>query len=82
MNAARDIRGDYIKALLEEHSRRLSEGSQEQANAVAVELGKLGHKVDKVESGIRERAINDAPLETAVEGDKPRRGRPAKKASE
>ena len=77
----RDIEGDYIKAHLEEYHMFVNAGLQERANSVAVELRRMGHEVDKVSVGTKERAVADAPLEQAVESDAPkRRGRPPKTA--
>lgn len=80
---ARDERADYINAYLEEFESYKSAGLTERANAVAVALGELGVSVDKAPAGVKERAVIDAPLETAVPSDEApkRRGRP-KKATE
>ena len=82
MSEVRDIRGDYIKALLEERDGCLRSGAQERANAVAIELRKMGHEVEKAPTGVKERAVPTEALETVVEADVPpkRRGRPAKPA--
>ena len=77
----RDIRGDYIRALLAEREGLLRGGHTERANEVTVELRKLGHEVDKVATGAKERAVADPDVEKAVPDENPapkRRGRPPK----
>ena len=79
----RDINAAYIEAYLAEYESFIAAGQQERANEVAVELRRLGHEIDKVPAGAKERAV-EPPLETAVEADAPpkrRPGRPRKAAT-
>lgn len=76
----RDERADYINAYLEELESYQRAGMTERANAVVVALRELGHEVDKSPIGVKERAVTEPPLETAVPSDEApkRRGRPRK----
>lgn len=77
----RDEKADLIAAHLEEYETYARAGMQERANQVAVVLGKLGHAIEKVPAGAKQRAVAEEPVERAVETEeapKRRPGRPKK----
>lgn len=77
----RDIAADYLAAYIAEFESYRTAGNYEKANEVAVVLRQLGHQVDKVPTGTKERAVSDPAVEQAVptESAPPkRRGRPPK----
>lgn len=74
----RDERADYIAAYLDEYRNLKAAGLTERANEVVVALRALGHEIDKVPTGAKERAVDTDELEKAVdtEAAPKRRGRP------
>ena len=82
LSTNRDEKADYLKAYLSEYETYVAAGLDEQAKAVAAELRKLGHDVrPKPPAEKKEKAVDPAPVERAVEKDEPEKrpvGRPAK----
>ena len=78
MSEVRDIAADYRKAYLAEYENYKAAGYTDRAAAVADALRALGYEVER--APVKERAIPQEPLETAVDDNAPIKRARAKKA--